>query len=126
MLRPWQVFAKNKINEIAEQEAHSLIAVNACVGSGKTTVAMQAMVDFIKRNSTEPTLQVFVCPRLALCKQQAEASTNHLDDEIVLLYSTSPTGPIHEIKMPQDSNKIKSLESYELVYDNPLYEVSKC
>ena len=80
MLRPWQVFAKNKINEIAEQEAHALIAVNACVGSGKTTVAMQAMVDFIKRNSTEPTLQVFVCPRLALCEQQAKEIKKYFTD----------------------------------------------
>lgn len=80
MLRPWQVFAKNKINEIAEQEAHALIAVNACVGSGKTTVAMQAMVDFIRRNSTEPTLQVFVCPRLALCKQQAKEIEKYFTD----------------------------------------------
>ena len=52
---------------------------------------------------------------------KVEASTNRPNDEIVLLYSTSPTGPVHEIKMPQDSNKIKSLEGYELVYDNPLY-----
>ena len=80
MLRPWQVFAKNKINEIAEQEAHALIAVNACVGSGKTTVAMQAMVDFIKRNSTEPPLQVFVCPRLALCEQQAKEIKKYFTD----------------------------------------------
>lgn len=72
MLRPWQVFARNRINEIAEQEAHALIAVNACVGSGKTTVAMQAMVDFIKRNELNETIQVFVCPRLALCKQQKD------------------------------------------------------
>lgn len=72
MLRPWQVFARNKINEIAEQEAHALIAVNACVGSGKTTVAMQAMVDFIKKNELNETIQVFVCPRLALCKQQKD------------------------------------------------------
>lgn len=80
MLRPWQVFAKNKINEIAEQEAHALIAVNACVGSGKTTVAMQAMVDFIKRNELNETIQVFVCPRLALCKQQAKEIAKYFTD----------------------------------------------
>lgn len=80
MLRPWQVFAKNKINEIAEQEAHALIAVNACVGSGKTTVAMQAMVDFIKKNDLDETIQVFVCPRLALCKQQAEEIVKYFTD----------------------------------------------
>lgn len=78
MLRPWQVFAKNKINEIAGQEAHALIAVNACVGSGKTTVAMQAMVDFIKRNELNETIQVFVCPRLALCKQQKDEIEDYL------------------------------------------------
>lgn len=80
MLRPWQVSARNKINEIAEQEAHALIAVNACVGSGKTTVAMQAMVDFIKRNELNETIQVFVCPRLALCKQQAKEIAKYFTD----------------------------------------------
>lgn len=80
MLRPWQVFARNKINEIAEQEAHALIAVNACVGSGKTTVAMQAMVDFIKRNELNETIQVFVCPRLALCEQQAKEIEKYFTD----------------------------------------------
>lgn len=80
MLRPWQVFAKNKINEIAEQEAHALIAVNACVGSGKTTVAMQAMVDFIKKNELNETIQVFVCPRLALCDQQAREIEKYFTD----------------------------------------------
>lgn len=80
MLRPWQVFARNKINEIAEQEAHALIAVNACVGSGKTTVAMQAMVDFIKRNELNETIQVFVCPRLALCEQQAKEIAKYFTD----------------------------------------------
>ena len=80
MLRPWQVFARNKINEIAEQEAHTLIAVNACVGSGKTTVAMQAMVDFIKKNELNETIQVFVCPRLALCEQQAKEIEKYFTD----------------------------------------------
>lgn len=80
MLRPWQVFAKNKINEIVEQEAHALIAVNACVGSGKTTVAMQAMVDFIKKNELNETIQVFVCPRLALCEQQAKEIVKYFTD----------------------------------------------
>lgn len=80
MLRPWQVFARNKINEIAEQEAHALIAVNACVGSGKTTVAMQAMVDFIKKNELNETIQVFVCPRLALCEQQAKEIVKYFTD----------------------------------------------
>lgn len=80
MLRPWQVSARYKINKIAKQEIHSLIAVNACVGSGKTTVAMQAMVDFIKRNELNETIQVFVCPRLALCEQQAKEIEKYFKD----------------------------------------------
>ena len=79
-LRPWQKNAKERINKISSENEHSLIAVNACVGSGKTTVAMEAMVDFIKRNPTEPTLQVFVCPRLALCDQQAREIKKYFKD----------------------------------------------
>lgn len=50
------------------------------------------------------------------------ATTNRPYDEIILLYSTSPNGVIHEIKMPQDFNAIRSMEEFTLVYENPLYE----
>lgn len=50
------------------------------------------------------------------------ATTNRPYDEIILLYSTSPSGVIHEIKMPQDFNAIRSMEEFTLVYDNPLYQ----
>lgn len=50
------------------------------------------------------------------------ATTNRPYDEIILLYSTSPNGVIHEIKMPQDFNTIKSMEEFTLMYNNPLYE----
>lgn len=50
------------------------------------------------------------------------ATTNRPYDEIILLYSTSPNGIIHEIKMPQDFNVIRSMEEFILVYDNPLYQ----
>lgn len=50
------------------------------------------------------------------------ATTNRPYDEIILLYSTSPNGPIHEIRMPQDFNTIKSMEEFTLTYENPLYE----
>ena len=50
------------------------------------------------------------------------ATTNRPYDEIILLYSTSPNGVIHEIKMPQDFNAIRSMKEFTLVYDNPLYE----
>lgn len=50
------------------------------------------------------------------------ATTNRPYDEIILLYSTSPSGVVHEIKMPQDFNTIKSMKEFTLTYDNPLYE----
>lgn len=50
------------------------------------------------------------------------ATTNRPYDEIILLYSTSPNGTIHEVKMPQDFNTIKSMEEFTLTYNNPLYE----
>lgn len=50
------------------------------------------------------------------------ATTNRPYDEIILLYSTSPSGAIHEVKMPQDFNTIKSMEEFTLEYNNPLYE----
>ncbi|MBQ2396569.1 MAG: hypothetical protein II304_05930 [Bacteroidales bacterium] len=50
------------------------------------------------------------------------ATTNRPYDEIILLYSTSPNGVIHEIKMPQNFNAIRSMEEFTLVYDNPLYQ----
>lgn len=50
------------------------------------------------------------------------ATTNRPYDQISVLYSTSANGPVKEIKMPQDFNKIRSMEEYELIFDNPLYE----
>ena len=35
-----------------------------------------------------------------------EATTNRPYDEIILMYRTSPTGPVKEILMPQDFNSI--------------------
>ncbi len=48
--------------------------------------------------------------------------TNRPYDEVVLLYSTSATGEIKSIKMPQDFDTIRSMEEFTLVFDNPLYE----
>lgn len=50
------------------------------------------------------------------------ATTNRPYDEIILLYSTSPTGEVKEIKMPQNFNRIRSMEEFTLFYENPLYE----
>jgi hypothetical protein len=53
---------------------------------------------------------------------KVEATTNRPYDEIILLYTTSPNGQIKKILMPQDFNSIKSMEDYELVFENPNYE----
>ncbi len=50
------------------------------------------------------------------------ATTNRPYDEIILLYSTSPTGIVKEVKMPQDFNTIKSMQEFTLTFENPLYE----
>ena len=52
---------------------------------------------------------------------KVEATTNRPYDEIILMYRTSPTGPVKETLMPQDFNKIHSMEDFELVFDNPGY-----
>lgn len=58
----------------------------------------------------------------AIKQIKVTATTNRPYDEIILLYSTSPNGIIHEIRMPQDFNTIKSMEEFTLTYNNPLYE----
>lgn len=58
----------------------------------------------------------------AIKQIKVTATTNRPYDEIILLYSTSPNGIIHEIKMPQDFNAVKSMEEFTLTYNNPLYE----
>lgn len=50
-----------------------------------------------------------------------EATTNRPYDEIYLLYSTSPTGPVKKVLMPQDFSTVKSMEDYELIFENPNY-----
>lgn len=53
---------------------------------------------------------------------KVEATTNRSYDEIYLLYKTSPTGEVKRVLLPQDFNTIKSMEDYELVWENPAYE----
>lgn len=78
-LRPWQ---KDAVKTIAQalQIPHSLVAVNASVGSGKTFVPFEAIVNFIKQHPNEKTFHVFVCPRIKLCKQQAKEAEKLFED----------------------------------------------
>ena len=46
--RTWQWEAKESI-EKALDENQRLFAINACVGSGKTNVAFEAMISFIEK-----------------------------------------------------------------------------
>lgn len=70
-LRDWQ---KKAVDTIAEalKSPHSKVAINACVGSGKTFVPFEAIVQFINNHKNDKTFHVFVCPRIRLCKQQAK------------------------------------------------------
>lgn len=52
---------------------------------------------------------------------KVEATTNRPYDEIILMYRTSPTGPVKEILMPQDFNAVHSMEPFELEFNNPSY-----
>ena len=78
-LRPWQ---KDAVKTIAQalQVPHSLVAVNACVGSGKTFVPFEAIVNFIKQHKNEKTFHTFVCPRIKLCTQQAKEAEKLFED----------------------------------------------
>jgi len=78
-LRPWQ---KNAVATIAEalKTPNSLVAVNACVGSGKTFVPFEAIVNFILAHKKEKTFHTFVCPRIKLCKQQAKEAEKLFQD----------------------------------------------
>ena len=67
--RTWQWEAKESA-EKALDENQRLFAINACVGSGKTNVAFEAMISFIEKFNPEKSVHLFVCPRLSLCDQQ--------------------------------------------------------
>lgn len=73
-LRDWQKNAKTTIQTALQNEPHSLVAVNACVGSGKTLVPYEAIRIFIENHNTEKTFHAFVCPTIKLCKQQRDSA----------------------------------------------------
>ena len=75
--RSWQEAAFNTINQAIADSNHSLIVVNACVGTGKTIVGIEAMYQFIIKHENGITFQLFVCPRIHLCNQQAKAISDY-------------------------------------------------
>lgn len=82
--RDWQKTSFEVIERCNGNDQHNIIPVNACVGSGKTNVAAYAIGDFIMKNKSSKTAQMFVTPRIRLCAQQAEEIANFLDAEFNL------------------------------------------
>lgn len=70
MLRDWQKESFEKIQKCNSNAEHNAISVNACVGSGKTMLTALAFGDFIQKHANEKTVQMFITPRVKLCKQQ--------------------------------------------------------
>ena len=75
-LREWQKKAKQNIKNAINSDKNELVAVNACVGSGKTNVAFNAFIDYIEANPGKKSVQLFVAPRIRLCNQQKEDFEN--------------------------------------------------
>ena len=82
--RNWQKTSFEVIERCNSNDQHNVIPVNACVGSGKTNVAAYAIGDFIMKNKSSKTAQMFVTPRIRLCAQQAEEIASFLDAEFSL------------------------------------------
>ena len=84
--RKWQLDAQNVINRCNSNEEHNTIPVNACVGSGKTNVASYALGQFIKDGiaSGHKTIQMFVTPRIKLCKQQSDSIASYIKEKFGL------------------------------------------
>lgn len=59
---------------------HQVIPVNASVGSGKTTLAAWSIAEFIKEHESSKTIQVFITPRIKLCKQQCDGIAQNILD----------------------------------------------
>lgn len=69
----------------------NFVSVACCVSSGKTLLAIAGFAENIKNNLK--TCQVFICPRLNLCKQQAEDIYDYLEENglncAVVLYNSA-------------------------------------
>lgn len=82
--RKWQKASFKVIDRCTVDNVNDIIPVNACVGSGKTSVACQAFGAFIEKHSNEKTVQMFVTPRIRLCDQQNNEIETFLDENFGL------------------------------------------
>ena len=82
-LRPHQTKGSKYISDYGRAITKgNFVSVACCVSSGKTLLATAGIAENIKNNVK--TCQVFVCPRLNLCKQQAEEIYDYLAEEHLL------------------------------------------
>lgn len=77
-LRKWQIDAKQITSRIIDSSDEKYAIVNACVGSGKTFVAADALGYAIDKYKSGKTVQLFVTPRIKLCHQQSDEIKNVL------------------------------------------------
>ena len=79
--RDWQKSAFKKIDSCLTSESYQIMAVNACVGSGKTDLGSYAFAKTIENGIAEDhkTVSVFVSPRIKLCDQQQKSISNYID-----------------------------------------------
>ena len=78
-LRTHQIIGRDYISKYGIGSSKgNFVSVACCVSSGKTLLAIAGLVENIKNNPK--TCQVFICPRLNLCKQQAEDIYDYLKE----------------------------------------------
>ena len=82
--RKWQKASFKVVDRCTTDNVNDIIPVNACVGSGKTSVACQAFGAFIEKHSDEKTVQMFVTPRIRLCDQQNSEIEDFLNENFGL------------------------------------------
>lgn len=75
----WQMKSFAKIDRCFTSQSREIMPINACVGSGKTTLASYAFGRFISENRDAQTVSVFVSPRIKLCSQQKKSISEFID-----------------------------------------------
>ena len=75
----WQMKSFAKIDRCFTPQSREIMPINACVGSGKTTLASYAFGRFISENRDAQTVSVFVSPRIKLCSQQKKSISEFID-----------------------------------------------
>ena len=93
--RTWQRAASNVTQHMLTKSG-VVVPVNACVGSGKTTVACNAFGQFITASKDKKTIQMFVTPRIRLCDQQNNEIKKFLALGPELLHVVLPFLPTYQ------------------------------